>query len=66
MLLTHLLHFVSFFSLKKWTKVHTKFFLFDSERASGTVFNFRLPVKMVDFYGEVTFISVFDGITDIF
>jgi hypothetical protein len=26
----------------------------------------RSPVKMIDFLGEVTFISVFDGITDIF
>jgi hypothetical protein len=45
-------------------------FLFDSEinseRASGIVLNLRLPVKMVDFQGEVTFISVFDGIKDIF
>jgi hypothetical protein len=39
---------------------------FDSERASGIIFNIRPPVKMVDFHGEVTFILVFDGIRDIF
>jgi hypothetical protein len=39
---------------------------FDSERASRIMFNRRSPVKMVDFHGEVTFISVFDGIKDIF
>jgi hypothetical protein len=32
--------------------VHTKFFLFDSERASGMVFNRRPPVKMVDFHDD--------------
>jgi hypothetical protein len=39
---------------------------FDSERASGIMFNRRPPVKMADFQGEITFISVFDGIRDIF
>jgi hypothetical protein len=43
-----------------------KFFLFDSERASGIIFTLRLPVKMVGFHGEVTFISAFDSIRDIF
>jgi hypothetical protein len=38
---------------------------FDSEQASGIIFNRRPPVKMVDFHGEVTFISVFDGIRDV-
>jgi hypothetical protein len=38
----------------------------DSERASGIMFNLCPPVKMADFHGEVTFISIFDGITDIF
>jgi hypothetical protein len=44
----------------KWTKVYTKFFLFDSEQAADFVFNGRPPVEMVDFHGEVTFTSVFD------
>jgi hypothetical protein len=43
-----------FVLLQRWTKVHVKFFLFDSERASGIMFILRLPVKMVDFQGEVT------------
>jgi hypothetical protein len=59
-----------FFFLQKWTKVYTNFFLFDSEfdsePAFAITFNRRPPVKMVDFHGEVTFISVFDGIRDIF
>jgi hypothetical protein len=61
-------HFVyrRFSLLKKWTKFRIKCFLFDSERASGIIFNRRPPIKMVDFHGEVTFISVFDGIRDIF
>jgi hypothetical protein len=46
--------------------VHNKFSFFDSERASGITFNCRPPVKMVDFHCEITFISVFDGIRDIF
>jgi hypothetical protein len=46
--------------------VRAKFFLFDSERDSGIIFNCRPPVKMVDFHGEVIFLSVFDGFRDIF
>jgi hypothetical protein len=46
--------------------MRTNFFLFDSERASSIMFNLRPPIKMVDFHGEVTFISVFNGIRDIF
>jgi hypothetical protein len=49
--------------------VHTKFVLFhsefESEQASVIMFNLRPPVKIVDFHGKVTFISVFDGIRDI-
>jgi hypothetical protein len=46
-----------FLLLKKWTKVHTNFFylilnLILSE--PGIIFNLRLPVKTVDFHGEVT------------
>jgi hypothetical protein len=33
--------------------VRVKFFLFDSERASGIVCKLRPPVKMIDFHGEV-------------
>jgi hypothetical protein len=51
-----------FFLLKKWNKVRINLFLFDSERASGIMFNLRHPVKMVGFHGEVTFISVFDAL----
>jgi hypothetical protein len=39
--------------------VQTNFFLFDSERTSGIMFNSRPPVKMADFHGEVIFLSVF-------
>jgi hypothetical protein len=46
--------FLRFCLHQKWTKVRTKFFLFDSERASDIMFNRRPPVKMVDFHGEVT------------
>jgi hypothetical protein len=46
--------------------VRANFFLFDSERASGIVFNLRPPVKMVDFHCEAAFVSVFDGIRDKF
>jgi hypothetical protein len=42
-----------------------QFFLFDSEQASGIIFNCRLPVKMVAFHGEFTFISVFGGIKNL-
>jgi hypothetical protein len=45
--------------------VRINLFLFDSELASGIVFTCRPPVKMEDFHGEVTFISVFDGIREI-
>jgi hypothetical protein len=59
-----------FFFLEKWIKVRTNFFLFDSEfdseQAFGVMFNLRPPVKMVNFRCDVTFISVFDGIRDIF
>jgi hypothetical protein len=59
-----------FFLPKKWTKVRTEFFYlilnFDFERASGIIFKHRPSVKMIDFHGEVTFISVFDGVRDIF
>jgi hypothetical protein len=42
-------------------------FKFDSEQPSaGIIVNRRPPVKMADFHGEVTFISVFDCIRDIF
>jgi hypothetical protein len=41
-------------------------FLFDSERVSNIMFNLRPPVKMADFHDEVAFISVFEGIRDIF
>jgi hypothetical protein len=39
---------------------------FDSEQVSGIIFNRRPPVEMADFHGEVTVISIFDGIRDIF
>jgi hypothetical protein len=41
--------------------VCTNFFSFNPEFDSGIMFKRRPPVKMVDFHGEVTFISVFDG-----
>jgi hypothetical protein len=50
------------FSLPNWIKVHSKIFLFDSGFDSERA----LALKMVDFHGEVTFISVFDGIRDIY
>jgi hypothetical protein len=63
------LYILNYFSLKSGLTCVPNFFYdseFDSERASGIMFNRRPPVKMADFQGEITFISVFDGIRDIF
>jgi hypothetical protein len=38
------------------------FFIWFWASLSGIICNRRPPVKMVDFHGEVTFLSVFDGI----
>jgi hypothetical protein len=54
-----------FFLLEKWTKVRAKYFFFDSE----FLVLFQRPTTSKNgrsFHGEVTFISVFDGIRDIF
>jgi hypothetical protein len=42
-----------------------QFFLSDFEQASDIIFHLLPPIKMVDFYSEVAFISAFDGIRDI-
>jgi hypothetical protein len=57
---------VSFKSGLKFVPIFLLNSQFYSERASGVMFNRRPPVKMVDFYSEVTFISAFGGIRDIF
>jgi hypothetical protein len=38
--------YITFFFLTKWTKVRTKFFLFDSERASAPSFAFESFAKI--------------------
>jgi hypothetical protein len=40
-----------------------RFLLFRSERASGTIFTFRQPIKIEKFH-SCTFVSLFDGIRD--
>jgi hypothetical protein len=64
-ILIHFLCISSFFSSKSGLKCITNFLFdseFDSERISAILCNLRPPVKIVDFQGEVSFISVFDGI----
>jgi hypothetical protein len=44
--------YLRFFLFKKWIIVCTNFFLYDSEPASGIMFNLRQPVKRVNFHSE--------------
>jgi hypothetical protein len=55
MVLIYFLHISGFFFLKSGLNCVSIFLFdseFDSERASGFMFNVRPPVKMIDFHGE--------------
>jgi hypothetical protein len=53
-----------FFFFKSVLKRVSIFFYLILSEPSGIIFRLRPPVKMVNFHGEVSFISVFDGIIE--